>query len=63
MTLKSKTIREAVWGDVEVQPHELDVINTKVFQRLHGIKQLGMAHLVYPTATHTRFEHALGAWR
>jgi HD superfamily phosphohydrolase len=57
---KPKTIREAVHGDIELESHELDVVNTTVFQRLHGIKQLGMADVVYPTATHTRFEHALG---
>ena len=59
-TRRRKTIREAIHGDIRLEPHELDVINTRVFQRLHGIKQLGMAYLVYPTATHTRFEHSLG---
>jgi HD superfamily phosphohydrolase len=57
---RQKTVREAIHGDIRLEPHELDVINTRVFQRLHGIKQLGMAYLVYPTATHTRFEHSLG---
>jgi len=57
---KPKTIRESVHGDITLKPHELDVVNTAVFQRLHGIKQLGMAYVVYPTATHTRFEHSLG---
>lgn len=38
-----------------------DVISHPYFQRLRYIKQLGMTHLVYPGALHTRFHHALGA--
>jgi HD superfamily phosphohydrolase len=44
-------------------PTELifDLIEHPFFQRLRYIKQLGMTHLVYPGALHTRFHHALGA--
>ena len=35
-------------------------MNTGVFQRLRRIRQLAMAHLVYPGALHTRFEHCVG---
>jgi HD superfamily phosphohydrolase len=38
-----------------------DLIDHSYFQRLRYIKQLGMTHLVYPGALHTRFHHALGA--
>ena len=38
-----------------------DLVETKVFQRLRGIRQMGTVHLVFPGATHTRFEHSLGA--
>lgn len=38
-----------------------DLIEHPYFQRLRYIKQLGMTHLVYPGALHTRFHHALGA--
>ncbi len=55
-----KTIRDAVHGDLDFTDDELQVINTACFQRLRGIKQLGAAYLVYPSATHTRFEHSLG---
>src|SRR5271165_3305595 len=37
------------------------VIDTKVFQRLRRITQLGLASYVFPGATHTRFSHSLGA--
>jgi HD superfamily phosphohydrolase len=39
---------------VDVRPHELLVMNTPTFQRLFGIKQLGLAYMVYPYATHSR---------
>ncbi len=56
-----KTIRDAVHGDLDFTDDELAVIDTRVFQRLRQIKQLGASYLVYPSAVHTRFEHSLGA--
>lgn len=55
-----KLLRDAVHGDIELEPLEVELIDTPEFQRLRGIKQLGTASLVYPSATHTRFEHCLG---
>lgn len=59
---KKKIINDPVYGFISI-PSELvyDVISHRYFQRLRYIKQLGMTHLVYPGALHTRFHHALGA--
>lgn len=39
-----------------------DVVDHPAFQRLRRVRQLGPTHLVYPGATHTRFEHSLGVY-
>lgn len=57
---RGKTIREPVQMDIELTALETSVIDTASFQRLHHIKELGLANLVFPGATHTRFEHSLG---
>ena len=45
---------------VRVNSNELKIIDTPIFQRLRRIRQLSGAHLIYPGAQHTRFEHSLG---
>ncbi len=45
---------------IRVYNHELEIIDNPIFQRLRRIRQLTGAHLTYPAAQHTRFEHSLG---
>lgn len=50
-----------VSGSVTLFGPEIGVVETKEFQRLTGIKQLGTSYVVFRGAIHTRFEHSLGA--
>jgi HD superfamily phosphohydrolase len=54
-------ITDAVHGTFGISELESDIISTPVFQRLHNVRQLGLAHLVYPGAEYSRFAHSLGA--
>lgn len=59
---KRVTIRDPLWDTIRLDPTALRIVDTPAFQRLRYIKQLGHAHLVYPGATHTRFDHAIGVY-
>jgi len=58
-----KVIREAVSGYQVLKPHEYLLLDSPIVQRLRYIHQTALAYLVYPTATHTRFDHSLGVAR
>src|SRR5262249_22228993 len=55
-------IRDPLWNNIRLDPLSFELIDTPAFQRLRYVRQLGLAFLVYPGATHSRFEHALGAY-
>ncbi|UPW00584.1 HD domain-containing protein [Halorussus gelatinilyticus] len=57
-----KTIKDSVHDHIEVEGVARALFDTPAVQRLRRIKQLGPAHLVYPSANHTRFEHSLGVY-
>lgn len=58
---KYKSIRDPLYGFIDISKTEQQVIDSSPFRRLLNIKQLSHAFVVYPTAIHTRFEHSLGA--
>jgi HD superfamily phosphohydrolase len=59
---KKKIFNDPVYGFISI-PNDFifDLIEHPYMQRLRRIRQLGMSHLVYPGALHTRFHHVLGA--
>jgi HD superfamily phosphohydrolase len=60
--VKHEIIRDPLWNNIRVGPLTLGLVDTRPFQRLRYVRQLGLAYLVYPGATHSRFEHALGTY-
>lgn len=60
--MKYEIIRDPLWNNIRVDELAVSLIDTDAFQRLRYVRQLGPTYLVYPGATHTRFEHALGAY-
>ena len=62
MAIKRKIFNDPVYGFIPVNNELIfDIIEHPYFQRLRRIKQLGLTHLVYPGALHTRFHHSMGA--
>ena len=59
---EEKIVHDAVHGSISLRGVFLDIIESQEFQRLHDIKQLGLAYLVFPGAHHTRLEHSLGTY-
>jgi len=58
--VRFEILRDPVWNNIRVDELTLKLVDTDVFQRLRYVRQLGWTYLVYPGATHSRFEHALG---
>lgn len=56
----SKSVKDSVWGMIDISREELIVVDSPVLQRLRGIRQLGVTFLTFPTADYSRFEHSLG---
>ena len=61
--IREKVFRDPVHGYIHIQ-HQifLDLINTKEFQRLRRVKQLGTTSFTFHGADHTRFAHCLGVY-
>jgi HD superfamily phosphohydrolase len=64
--VKDRVFRDPVHGLIEFKGEDLryaNILETRAFQRLRRIRQMGFARLVYPGAEHSRFGHALGAYQ
>jgi HD superfamily phosphohydrolase len=57
-----EVVRDPLWNNIGIDAQALAVLDTTPVQRLRYVRQLGHAFLVYPGATHARFEHALGTY-
>ncbi len=56
-------IRDAIHGDISIEEEVVkQLIETKEFQRLRNIKQLGLSYLAFPTTEHSRFMHSVGVY-
>ena len=55
-----KQIYDPIHAFITITPLMQSIIDTSEFQRLRDLKQLGAVQYIYPSATHTRFEHSLG---
>lgn len=61
MTFNHKSITDPLYGYVGLSEVEADVVSSPIFQRLHNVRQLGLVHLVFPSASYSRFSHSVGA--
>src|ERR1044071_6573828 len=57
-----KKIKCVIHGEITISQLATKIINTEEFQRLKYIKQLGSCQFIYPSATHTRFDHSIGVY-
>ena len=53
-------VQDAIHGSIRINDAEYWILQTPFMRRLHGIRQLGLNFLVFPSATHTRLSHSLG---
>ena len=62
-----KRVADPVHGSIPLTCAETRILGTRIFQRLINVRQLGLAHLVYPGADYSRLSHSLGVchltWR
>ncbi len=60
MNFNFKRVADPVYKTIGLSELEINVVNTKAVQRLRYVKQLGLAHFVFPGADYSRFSHSLG---
>jgi HD superfamily phosphohydrolase len=58
--MSTQEIRDPIHNFIRIKPEEMKILDSSAFQRLRHVHQLGLTYLLYPGATHRRFEHSLG---
>ena len=56
----TRRIADPVHGTIRLSELEIELLSTQAFQRLRNVKQLGLAHLVFPGADYSRLSHSIG---
>lgn len=57
---RPKQLNDPIWGTIELHPREVALLDSQLLQRMRGVRQLGLAQLVFPGASHDRLEHIMG---
>lgn len=60
--MEYKVVHDPLHGSIKLKGVFLQLLDTPELQRLHQIRQTGMAYLVFPGANHTRFSHSIGTF-
>jgi len=56
-----KSVSDPIYGTIRLTELERSILDTRVFQRLRNVQQLGLANYVFPSADYSRFAHSIGA--
>ena len=59
---KIKLFKDIIHDSIEITPIALSIIDTKIFQRLRNLHQVGVCYFVFPNANNNRFEHSIGTY-
>lgn len=59
--VKHKRVTDPVHGNIQLSELETKIVSSRAFQRLHNVRQLGLAYYVFPGANYSRLSHSLGA--
>eukprot|EP00703_Trepomonas_sp_PC1_P002717 JAP93889.1 HD domain-containing protein [Trepomonas sp. PC1] len=57
-----KNVQDPLYGQIRLEDYIVELVDTPPFQRLRNLRQNANAIMVYPSATHTRFEHCIGVY-
>lgn len=62
LALVTKFVHDTIHGTIGLSFLAMCIVDTAIFQRLSGLKQLGPCRYIYQTAVHTRYEHSIGTY-